>query len=307
MKRNYLLGCFSGIMTGICWAISGVFGQFLFEQRGIVAAWLVPVRLVCSGVLLFTYLFFTNREELLSIPRNRRDLLHTVVAGVCGTMVAQAAFFWAVQASNAATATVLQYLAPVIILIYTCLRLRRRPVRVEVLAMVLAVGGIFLIATHGNIHTLVMTPEGLFWGLANALGMVMNSIIPVGLYKKYSTQVVMAWAFLFGGVALSLMMRPWQYEVVWNGELLLAMFVIVVIGSVSAFWLYAVSVKLIGPARASLFSTSEPVAATVLSALYLGTSFLPVDLIGFAMILAIVFLLTLTKQPEQGGDLSSNT
>ncbi len=305
MKRNYLLGCFCGVMTGICWAVSGVFGQFLFEQRGIVAAWLVPVRLVSSGVLLFTYLFFTDREGLLAIPRCRRDLLHTVFAGVCGTMAAQAAFFWAVQASNAATATVLQYLAPVIILIYTCLRRKRRPAGVEVLAMVLALGGIFLIATHGNIRTLVMTPRGLLWGLGNALGMVMNSVIPVGLYRKYSTQAVMAWSFLFGGAALLLLTRPWQYEVHWNGELLLAMFVIVAVGSVAAFWLYAVSVKLIGPARASLFSTSEPVSATVLSALFLGTSFMAVDLVGFAMILAIVFLLTLTKRTEQEADLIS--
>lgn len=126
--------------------------------------------------------------------------------------------------------------------------------------------------------------------------MMLNSILPEGLYRRYSTQVVMAWSFLFGGAALSLLTRPWQYEVHWNGEMLLAMFVIVVIGSVAAFGLYAVSVKLVGPSRASLVATSEPVAATVLSVAFLGTSFAALDLIGFAMILSIVFLLTLTKK-----------
>lgn len=203
MKRQDLVGYLSGFMTGVLWAISGVFGQFLFEQRGIVPAWLVPIRLLSSGVLLFSYLLLTGkREELL-------------------------------------------------------------------------------------------------WGLANAMGMVLNSILPEGLYRKYSTQVVMAWSFLFGGAALALLVQPWQYEVVWNGELLLAMFVIVVLGSVAAFGLYAVAVKLVGSSRASLVATSEPVAATVLSVAFLGTSFAAVDLVGFAMILSIVFLLTLTKQTVQ--------
>lgn len=300
MNRQDLVGYLSGFMTGVLWAISGVFGQFLFEQRGIVPAWLVPIRLLSSGVLLFSYLLLTGkREELLTLPKRRRDFLHVIAAGVFGTMPAQAAFFYAVNASNAATATVLQYVAPVIILTFVCIRGRRRPAGMELLAIALAVGGVFLIATHGDIHTLAMSPKGLLWGLANAMGMVLNSILPEGLYRKYSTQVVMAWSFLFGGAALALLVQPWQYEVVWNGELLLAMFVIVVLGSVAAFGLYAVAVKLVGSSRASLVATSEPVAATVLSVAFLGTSFAAVDLVGFAMILSIVFLLTLTKQTVQ--------
>ena len=297
MKRQDLVGYSSGFMTGVFWAISGVFGQFLFEQRGIVPAWLVPIRLLSSGVLLFSYLLLTQkRGELLRLPKNRRDFLHVIAAGVFGTMPAQAAFFYAVKASNAATATVLQYVAPVFILLYVCIRKRCRPTKVELLAIALAVGGVFLIATHGNVHTLVISTAGLLWGFGNAGGMMLNSILPEGLYRRYSTHVVMAWSFLFGGAALSLLTRPWQYEVHWNGEMLLAMFVIVVIGSVAAFGLYAVSVKLVGPSRASLVATSEPVAATVLSVAFLGTSFAALDLIGFAMILSIVFLLTLTKK-----------
>lgn len=123
MKRQDLVGYSSGFMTGVFWAISGVFGQFLFEQRGIVPAWLVPIRLLSSGVLLFSYLLLTEkRGELLRLPRNRRDFLHVIAAGVFGTMPAQAAFFYAVKASNAATATVLQYVAPVFILLYVCIR-----------------------------------------------------------------------------------------------------------------------------------------------------------------------------------------
>ena len=67
MKKQLLIGSLCGIMTGICWGVSGVFGQFLFETRGIQTTWLVPIRLLTSGILLFSYMLFKNREELLSL------------------------------------------------------------------------------------------------------------------------------------------------------------------------------------------------------------------------------------------------
>ena len=63
MKKNRtVFGAFCGLMTGICWGVSGVFGQFLFETRGVETAWLVPIRLVVAGILLLIYLFFSRRE-----------------------------------------------------------------------------------------------------------------------------------------------------------------------------------------------------------------------------------------------------
>ena len=64
----------------------------------------------------------------------------------------------------------------------------------------------------------------------------------------------------------------------------------VVIGSVFAYMLYMQGVKDIGSVRASLIGTVEPVSATITSAVMLGTVFLPTDLIGFAMIIVMMFL-----------------
>lgn len=67
----------------------------------------------------------------------------------------------------------------------------------------------------------------------------------------------------------------------------------------AAYGLYAIMVKQIGPTKASLFVTSEAVAATVISALWLKTVFYPIDLIGFVMILSTVFILTLGKEEKE--------
>lgn len=69
-----------------------------------------------------------------------------------------------------------------------------------------------------------------------------------------------------------------------------ALAVFVVIGSFFAYMLYMQGVKDIGSVRASLIGTVEPVSATITSAVMLRTVFLPTDLIGFAMIIVMMFL-----------------
>lgn len=291
-KKERLFGSFCGVMTGICWGVSGVFGQFLFETRNIQTSWLVPIRLMTAGILLLIYLTITNRAEVIRLCKNRRDFIQTILAGVCGTMMFQLTFFGAVQRSNAGTATVLQYLAPVFIMIFVCCRKKKLPRNLEILSILLAVGGIFLISTHGNIHTLVMTPEALVWGIGCAFFMFLNTVIPEKLYDRYPSTVVIGWALLFGGIVLSLVFKPWKYTVHWDLAVVISMFFIVIGGSVAAYLFYANSIKRIGPAKASLYSCSEPIAATLLSALWLKTSFIWIDLIGFALILSTIFLLT---------------
>ena len=57
-KKEMLLGTFLTIVGGILWGISGVCGQFLFQNKEVTAAWLVPIRLVTAGLLLLCYYFF---------------------------------------------------------------------------------------------------------------------------------------------------------------------------------------------------------------------------------------------------------
>ena len=58
---------------------------------------------------------------------------------------------------------------PVGILIYSCIKDKVAPTLGEIISIILAIGGTFLIATHGQLDQLSMTPAGLFWGLFSAL------------------------------------------------------------------------------------------------------------------------------------------
>jgi len=104
---------------------------------------------------------------------------------------------------------------------------------------------------------------------------------------------VMAWSFLFGGIAAMFVLKPWNYHVEVDFEVIGALAVTVIMGCVTAYLLYRYAIKTIGPAKASLFSSSELVSATILSVAWLGTLLTWIDIVGFAMILAVVFILTI--------------
>ncbi len=76
----------------------------------------------------------------------------------------QLTYLEAIHATNAGTATVLQYLCPIGVLAYSCIKDRVAPTVSEIISMVLAIAGTFLIATHGQLNQLAITPKGLALG-----------------------------------------------------------------------------------------------------------------------------------------------
>ena len=50
--------------------------------------------------------------------------------------------------------------------------------------MLLAIGGTFLIATHGQLNHLAINPKGLAWGLISAFAYALYIILPIQLIQK---------------------------------------------------------------------------------------------------------------------------
>ena len=217
-------------------------------------------------------------------------------------------FAMAVQTSNAGTATVLQYLSPVLILFLVCFKGRRRPAGLELLAIALSLTGTFLIGTHGNIHGLQLTPQGLTWGLLAAVSAVIYTTLPGTLVNRYDIYQVLGFGMFIGGLFMCLLVRPWNYTVVWDGGTWAAMFGVIVVGTAVAFGLYLQGVSIIGPLKGSLYSGVEPVSSIIISVFWLNTTFTLPDFLGFGLIMVTVLILAKTggKQEAEGRDREMN-
>ena len=275
------------LLGGILWGFSGTCGQFLLQRRGLTSEFIVPIRLMSAGlILLVLCLLRTGRHALDVVRKSPGEIL------VLGMSMCQYTYFSAIGASNAGTATVLQYTGPVLILIWTSLRSRRMPRRTELLAIALALLGTWLLATHGKPGSMVLSGEALCWGGLSAVALAVYTVQPGRMLERYGAPAVTAWGMIIGGVMLMAAVRPWTMRVTIDGAALLAMAAIVLLGSVAAFTAYLEGVRCVGAKKGSLYASIEPVSAAVFSALGMGARFGAMDLLGFACILSTIFLLS---------------
>ena len=291
-RREALRGMAIALIGGIFWGLAGVFGQFLFEYKGTNARWLVSVRLVLAGILLLSTVVVKQRATFWKIWTDRKDAVTLILFGILGMAGCQLSYYTAVELSNAGTATVLQYTAPVLILGYEAVRMRRRPRGFEIAALVLALAGTFLLATHGNPGSMSLSGKALAWGLMSAVMMAVYNLLPAKLMKKYGTFCVIGWGMLVGGIVLSAFTHPWHVVGRWDLEAVGAMAVVVVLGTVLSFSFYMEGVRMIGAAKASLLASVEPVTATIASALIMHVVFAGMDVLGIVCILGAVLLLS---------------
>lgn len=289
-NRQLITGFLATLAGGIFWGFSGTCASYLFENYAVDTAWLMVVRQLCSGALFLVFILATDRARLKQLLTTPRDLSLLAVFAASGVFLNQYFYLLAVRAMNAGTATVLQCLQLIIIMVYACLRARRGPRKRELAGVALALAGTYLLATAGNPSTLVIPPDGLAIGLIAAVGAACMSIIPTGLLARYGSSIVTGMGMLVSGLASSVIIRPWEQVPVFDAMGWGAFAVLVFVGSFLAYFLYMQGVKDIGSMRASLIGTVEPVSATITSAVFLGTVFAPTDIAGFALIIAMVFL-----------------
>lgn len=278
---------------GICWGISGCFGQYLFQNKGANAQWLVSVRLLTAGILLLMIGYIVQGKKINEVLYHKESRKKILIFSLFGMLFCQFFYFAAVEHTNAGTATVLQSLAPFVILTFVCIRKRRLPRKGEILGVIAAVGGVFLLSTHGNIHTMQLTSKGLFLGLMAAVGAACYNLLVSDILRQYGVYPIVGFGMLFGGIMLAVLVRPWRYGVIWDLQTVLCLFGVIVIGTAIAFCLYLKGVSMVGPFMASLLGTIEPVTAIIVSFIFLGAGFKWIDLVGFAMILGTVVLMSL--------------
>lgn len=294
-QKNFYLGAALAFIPGVLWGLGGVFGQHLFHHYEINAEWLVTVRLIISGLILIAWSVLQSGMDTFAILRNKPDFGKLLIFSVFGVMAVQLTYFVAIDQSNAPTATILQYLFPVLIVFFSAIRSRKAPSRKEGVAVLLALLGTFLLVTHGNPSTLHITISALLWGIGSAFAMAFYTLYPGALQKRYASPIVVGWGMLLGGLILNCYHPFWHFEGYVDGMALLMMAFIVVFSTFLAFYLYLVSVTMIGATYASLFACVEPLASAFFSVIGLHLHFNTMDWIGAGLIMATMLLLSWKK------------
>ena len=280
------------VIAGIAWGLSGTSGQYLMAH-GISALVLTNIRLIVAGLLLVLLSYIKSKEQFLAFLRDKSSLFSLLLFSLFGLFLNQLAYLSAIQETNAGTATVLQYVCPVGILAFTCIKDKVAPTIAEIISMILAIGGTFLIATHGQLDQLSMTPAGLFWGLFSTLTYALYIILPIKLIQKWGSILVIGVGMAISGFVAVPFTGIIGARIPMSFDIFLAFAGIILIGTVFAYTAFLKGVSMVGPVKSSLLASIEPISAVFFAFMIMGDIFYPVDFLGMAMILLAVTIISL--------------
>ena len=280
------------ILGATCWGLSGVLGEYLLNISKLDSKWVISTRLFYSGLILVLILLFKNKDSLLKVFSDKKDILSLMNFSFLGLLICQGTYFLAIKYTNAGMATVIQFTGPVMIMAYYCFVNKRLPMPREVVAILASLFGVVLMATHLDFSKLNISTLGLFWGIFSAVGLASYNISSIRLTTKYGVMPIMAWGLLIAGVVVYVGTGSFYIPENFSFLDFLCMSGVILIGTIASFSLYLEGVRLIGAVMGSIIGCFEPIAAIVFSFLLLGTTFGALDLLGAMAILSAVVVLT---------------
>lgn len=296
-QKNIFKGTIYSLLSGLIWGICGILGEYFFSHYQVSSGWITSMRLLVAGSFVIVLSSIKLQSQLFEIWKNRNNYLPFLAYAILGIFSVQFFFYLCVEYSNATTATILQFISPVFILIYNRIIYKKKASKKAIFYVLTAMLGVFLMATKGDLSKLSITPLALLTGLLSALGVMFNVILPQRFAKKYGFVPTVGWGMIIAGIFSNFLYPVYNISFQVDAISILICLTIAFLGTAFAFFLSMKAVSLVSPLVVSVVSASEPLSSAVLSVLFLG-----MVLDGFlvlAMILIIVPMIFLSIEESK--------
>ena len=303
MEEKQWIGMGLAIMGALFWGLSGTSVQFLESAKYLNVEWLLEVRLLVAGILTIMIAYMQDGKRIFDIFKNAKDFGKLLIFGILGIALAQYTYFRAIAISGVGVATVLQYVAPTMIIIYLFLRYFKKPSIPELFCIVLAMVGTVCIVMQEGLDISAINGEALFWGLVSAASICVYTLQPIELLKKYGTTSIVGFAMFICGILSFAVFQQIESEAIWDGMTWLGLFTIIILGTVVSFNAYIEGVRRIGAVQGSILSSLEPISAAIFGWALLGNGFTLVGIFGMFCIIATVFIIAWDRQRQLKRDV----
>lgn len=309
-RSQMIKGIVLTLAGGALWGISGTSVQFLTTMAGAPPALVTLMRVLLGGGLFFAFLLVMRRDTVRSMFADARAVVGMLLFALA-LYGNQLCYAQTVQLTNAGTATVLQMLGAVFVMLFVCITAHKLPHAKELVGLIVALVASVLIATQGDVRTLSIHPIGLLWGIATGLTTAFYILVPrrLGLFERFGSLSVVGTGMFLGTVfavpvyfaqggsivaagAVLGAFGPFEWVIFLGG--------LVVVGTIGGYGLYLHGVFIVGSVKGSLLGAIEPVSATVLAALWLGTAFTGYDIAGMVLMCVMVAFVTTDEEPDDG-------
>jgi drug/metabolite transporter, DME family len=248
-------------------------------------------RTTFSCIVLLFVLVLLRGWKRLRLPA--ADLRRMFVLGVLGVAASNYLYYLAIQRTNVATAIILQYTAPILVLLYTVARGLQKPTFQRVSAVGLAVAGIALvIGIFGGGFRL--DAIGVMAALGAAFAFAFYNVGGHSILARYDRWTVLLYVILSASLFWLFVNPPWKIAAAhYSGDQWLFLLVFSLISVLGPFSFYFAGLQHLEPTRAIVVSCLEPVFSIVLAAVALGEVLRPLQEVGIVLVLVAIVVVQL--------------
>ena len=310
-RPHPLRGYFYIASAAFLWGISATLGRAAFtghllpggaSLKTIDPLILSQSRAALSLAVLLPVLLARRGASALRVPG--RDLVRFFLLGILGIAASNYLYYLAIQRTNVATAIILQYTAPVWVLLYTVARgaQGRRPSLRRIAAVGLAVVGCALAVGFVGSGGFRMDVVGVTAALLAAFSFAFYNVGGHSVLARYDRWKVLLWVLVAASTFWMFVNPPWKVVAAHYGwqpwGFMLVFSLLSVLGPFSC---YFAGLQHLEPTRAIVASCLEPVFSIVLAALVLGELLRPMQTVGIVLVLVAIVLIQLPERAAREG------
>lgn len=301
----------------LCWGAAATLGRAIFTGRiHLAGEALKPIDPLILAQTRTTFAFLILMPLLLwhrgkaGVRMRRRDLIHCMILGFFGIAGSNYFYYVAIQKTSVATGIILQYLAPVFVLLYMLARKlqpasfqRLSGVSLAVIGSILAIGVVgwnasfpFLGIRTGDVR---FNSVGVAAGLTAAVCFAFSNVFGHHLVAATDRWRVMVYAMMGAGVGWLIVNPPWKIIAAhYSGPQWLFLLIFAIASMLIPYSFYFAGLQYLDATRAIVTSCLEPVFAIVIAALALGETVGPIQILGVVVTLSATVLIQL---PDKKG------
>lgn len=282
--------------AAVCWGIIGLF------TKPLSAGGLRPIQIAQIRNLLaligFLLLITIRRGRLPAVAFG--DLWLFLGTGVASIALFNTLYFYTMEMSTLAVASILLYTSPIFILLMARLFFKEELTRRKLFSVFLAITGCVFITgiVGGGQHIGVLT---LITGLGSGFCYALYSIFGRVAIARYDSLTVITYTFLFSTLSLLPFSRPAEiYEHMGaSPELLVYALLLAILSSMIPFVLYTNGLRHMDTSKAGILACIEPVVASLVSILVFHEAFGWTHALGIGLVLTSIAILNLGKRREE--------
>jgi DME family drug/metabolite transporter len=263
---------------------------------------LSQTRTTFSLLILLPVLAIGKGWQRIRLPA--RDLAYCFFLGTLGVAVSNYFYYVAIQRTNVAIAIIVQYTAPVWVLLYVVARGQQKLTLQKVAAVAMAIIGTALVIDLLRMRSAPgfrVDSYGLIAALLASFSFAFYNVAGHNILTRYDRWRVLVWTLAAASAFWLAVNPPWKILAAHYAPMQwLFLFVFSMISVLGAFSFYFLGLQHLEPTRAIIASCLEPVFSIVLAALLLGEVLRPIQTLGIVFVLgAIVIVQTPSRETAQ--------